>query len=67
MENKIQSVLSQIETQIKVDQSEFAKDYIPEPIDSQELKKRVSELNKQLKDANTILLTNVILSYQLDI
>jgi transposase len=52
LEDKIQSVLSDIESQIKEDQSELNKDQTPKAIDSKELKERLSRLNKDIKDKN---------------
>ncbi|QNL52600.1 IS1182 family transposase [Olivibacter sp. SDN3] len=49
LENKIQSVLSDIESQIKQDQSELGRDETPKPIKSNELRDRLSLLNEKLK------------------
>lgn len=51
LENKIQSVLSDIESQIKQDQSEPGRDETPKPIKSDELRDRLSALNEKLKEA----------------
>lgn len=48
LEEKIASVLSDIESQIKEDQSELGRDETPRPIDSNQLKERLSELNEKL-------------------
>jgi transposase len=52
LEDKIQAVLTDIESQIKQDQSTLNKAEVPKPIDSQELKTRVAKLNKDLKYQN---------------
>lgn len=52
LEGKIQSVLSEIESQIKQDQNELNKTEVPRPIDSTELKSRLSELNSRQKSSN---------------
>ena len=51
LENKIQSVLRDIESQIGQDQSELNRDETPRPIDSTELRDRLSVLNEKLKEA----------------
>lgn len=50
LEAKIQAVLTDIESQIKQDQSTLNKEDVSKPIDSQELKARVAKLNKDIKD-----------------
>lgn len=50
LEAKIQSVLADIESQIKTDQKELNKVEIPRSIDSQELKEKLQELNSKLKE-----------------
>lgn len=50
LEDKIQAVLSDIEAQIKQDQSELNKAETPRPIDGKELRARVCELNRTIKD-----------------
>lgn len=50
LEGKIQSVLLEIESQIKQDQRELNKIEAPKPIDSRELKNKLSELNNKQKD-----------------
>lgn len=52
LEGKIQSVLSEIESQIKQEQNEFNKTAIPKPIDSTELRNKLSELNNKQKGKN---------------
>ena len=52
LETKINSVLNEIESQIKQDQSDLGKDETPRPIDSGELKHKLAALNEQLKDSN---------------
>lgn len=57
LESKIQSVLSEIESQIKQDQRERSvarlnKIETPKPIDSTELKNKLSELNNKQKSRN---------------
>src|SRR5690606_19136763 len=51
LENKIQSVLWDIESQIRQDQSELGRDETPRPIKSDELRDRLSVLNEKLKEA----------------
>lgn len=51
LENKIQSVLSDIESQIKEDQSELGRNETPMPVDSTELRERLSALNEKLREA----------------
>ncbi|WP_317165494.1 transposase, partial [Myroides sp. LoEW2-1] len=46
LETKIQDVLTEIEGQIKQDQSELAKEHCSKNIDSLELKEKVTQLNK---------------------
>src|SRR5690606_34642798 len=48
LEQKIQSVLWDIESQIKQDQTELGKQQTPKPIDSAELRNKLSELNSKL-------------------
>lgn len=52
LENKIQSVIADIESQIKEDQVRLNKDQTPKAIDSQELKERLKHLNAEIKDKN---------------
>jgi transposase len=52
LETKINSVLNEIESQIKQDQSELGRDETPKPINSTELKNKLATLNEQLKDSN---------------
>lgn len=52
LEDKIQSVLSDIESQIKQDQSELNKERTPKAIDSRELKEKLRQLNQDIKDKN---------------
>ncbi len=52
LETKITSVLNEIESQIKQDQSELGRDETPKPINSTELKNKLAALNEQLKDSN---------------
>lgn len=52
LETKINSVLNEIESQIKRDQSDMGKDETSIPIDSSELKNKLAALNEQLKDSN---------------
>lgn len=52
LETKITSVLNEIESQIKQDQSELGIDETPKPINSTELKNKLATLNEQLKDSN---------------
>lgn len=52
LESKIQSVLSEIESEIKQDQNELNKIETPKPIDSTELKNKLSELNGRQKSSN---------------
>jgi len=52
LEGKIQAVLSAIESQIKQEQSELNKIEPPRPIDSTELKNKLSELNNRHKSSN---------------
>lgn len=51
LEAKISSVLSDIESQIREDQSELGRDETPRSIDSIELRDRLSLLNEKLKEA----------------
>lgn len=51
LEAKISSVLSDIESQIREDQSELGRDETPRSIDSTELRDRLSLLNEKLKEA----------------
>src|SRR5690606_36356328 len=51
LENKIQSVLWDIESQIRQDQSELGRDETPRPIKSDELRDRLSALNEKLREA----------------
>lgn len=52
LEAKIESVLSDIESQIREDQQEANKEEIPRQIDSKELKERLSALNSKLKETD---------------
>lgn len=52
LEDKIQSVLSDIDAQIKEDRTQFNKDKTPKPIDSHELKDKLKQLNQEIKDNN---------------
>lgn len=52
LETKINSVLHEIESQIKQDQSELGRDETPKPINCTELKNKLAALNEQLKDSN---------------
>lgn len=52
LEDKIQAVLSGIESQIREDQSQLNREQIPKPIDSKELKERLKNLNAAIKDKN---------------
>src|SRR5690606_15518528 len=54
LEDKIQTVLCDIESQIKQDQSELSKDQKPKAMDSKELKERIARLNKEIKDKNEV-------------
>lgn len=54
LETKIQSVLCDIESQIKQDQSELNKDQTPKAIDSKELKEKISRINQDLKEQNKV-------------
>lgn len=50
LEAKIQDVLTEIESQIKQDQSELTKEHCCKSIDSLELKEKVTQLNKHRAD-----------------
>lgn len=52
LEDKIQSVLSDIDAQIKEDRTQLNKDKTPKPIDSHELKDKLKQLNQEIKDNN---------------
>src|SRR5690606_684613 len=52
LEDKIQSVLSGIESQIREDQSQLNKEQPPRAVDSKELKERLKDLNAAIKDEN---------------
>lgn len=52
LEDKIQSVLADIESQIKEDQSTLNQDHTPKSIDSKELKEKLGELNQAIKAEN---------------
>ena len=54
LEAKISSVLSDIESQIRQDQSELGRDETPRPIKSDELRDRLSALNEKLKEAGKV-------------
>lgn len=49
LEKKIEHILTDIETHIQSDNHEVNNDNLPEKFDSDELKKKVSEINKRLK------------------
>ncbi len=50
LEDKINSILGDIDAQIKQDQASINENQAPKPIDSQELKNKIAELNAKLKD-----------------
>lgn len=50
LEGKITSILSDIESSINADNQEINKDELPKRINSEELRERLSQLNKRLKD-----------------
>lgn len=50
LETKIQNVLTEIDSQIKQDQSELTKEHCSKSIDSLELKEKVAQLNKHRSD-----------------
>lgn len=52
LELKIQSVLEDINNAILSDNQELNKEELPKEIDSSELKKRIEELNQQIKEPN---------------
>ncbi len=52
LETKINTILSDIEANIKSDNQELNKEELPKKINSQELKERLSQLNKKLKEPN---------------
>lgn len=54
LEKKIASVLSDIESQIRDDQSELGRDETPRAIKSDELRDRVSLLNEKLKESGKV-------------
>lgn len=51
LETKIQSILGEIDSQIKTDQSESGKTETPKAIDSKELKEKLKVLNSKLKES----------------
>lgn len=51
LENKIKSILSDIESSIQSDNQEVNKEELPKNINAEELKERLSVLNKKLKDS----------------
>lgn len=50
LEAKIASILSDIETSIQADNQEVNTEELPQKIDSEQLKERLSQLNKKLKE-----------------
>lgn len=50
LETKINSVITEIESQIKADSKELNQDQTPKPINSTELKEKLTTLNKTLKE-----------------
>ena len=50
LETKINKVLSEIESAIKSDSQDLNKEELPKPINSDELKEKLSEINKKLKE-----------------
>lgn len=54
LEEKLQSVLSDIESQIKQDQSTLHKDQTAQAIDSKSLKAKLDQLNHEIKDKNIV-------------
>ena len=52
LENKIDSVLNQIESTISADQAEGGEDYLPEKIDSVLLQEKIEKLNQRLSPMN---------------
>lgn len=52
LETKITSILSDIESSIQADNQELNKEELPKKINSEELKEKLSELNKTLKTPN---------------
>lgn len=52
LETKINSILSDIENSIQSDNQEINKEELPKRINSEELKEKLSELNKKLKEPN---------------
>lgn len=54
LEEKLQSVLSDIESQIKQDQSTLHKDQTAKAIDSKSLKAKLDQLNQEIKDKNIV-------------
>lgn len=54
LEEKLQSVLSDIESQIKQDQSTLHKDQTANAIDSKSLKAKLDQLNQEIKDKNIV-------------
>lgn len=53
LEGKVKRILQDIESSIQSDNQEVNIDYLPQNIDSDSLKKRLSELNKKLKEPTT--------------
>lgn len=52
LETKINTILSDIENSITYDNQELNKEEVPKKINSEELKQKLSELNKKLKEPN---------------
>lgn len=52
LETKINTILSDIENSIQSDNQELNKEELPKKINSEELKEKLSELNKRLKEPN---------------
>lgn len=52
LEDKIQSVLNEIDSQTKEDSKEINKQETPRRIDSEELKEKLAELNSKLKESS---------------
>lgn len=50
LEAKINKVLSEIESAIRSDSQDLNKEELPKPINSDELKEKLSEINKRLKE-----------------
>lgn len=58
-ENKIDSVLKEIESTIQTDQSDHAEDHLPEKIDSVLLREKIEKLNDHLSQINKAQQTQV--------